>query len=89
MSRQNADLSQYALRFVEDAELSQHGPSVVIDFFPGQTVIGVERVYPAERELDSPPSRQKAAPPAKVRTANHHFNQYGVVCDMAALDFDF
>ena len=35
MSRQDGDLPQYALRLVEDAELPQHCPSVVIDFFPG------------------------------------------------------
>jgi hypothetical protein len=27
-------------------------------------------------------------PPAEVRAANHHLNKDGVVCDMAALDFD-
>src|SRR5260370_19597807 len=44
MSRENADLSQYARRFVENAELSQHRPPVVVDFFSSQTVVGVEGV---------------------------------------------
>ena len=46
MSRQNRDLSQYALRLMENAQLSQYRASVVVDFFPCQTVIVVERVYP-------------------------------------------
>jgi len=53
MSRQNGDFSQYALRLVENAELSQHRPPVVIDFFSGQTVIGIERVHTAEQLLAS------------------------------------
>ena len=62
MSRQNGDLSQYALRLMENAELSQHRSPVAIDFFPGQTVIGFEGVDTAERELDSPPRRREATP---------------------------
>jgi len=53
MSRQNGDFSQYALRLVENAELSQHRPPVVIDFFSGQTVIGIERVHTAGQLLAS------------------------------------
>ena len=40
MSSENGDLSQYALRLVENAQLPQHRAPVVVDFFPGQTVIG-------------------------------------------------
>lgn len=89
VSRQNGDLPQYALRFVEHAQLSQYRPSVVIDFFPGKMVVVVEGVYTAERELDSSPRCRKTTPPAEVRAANQHFNKNGVVCDMAALDLDF
>src|SRR5205807_10129413 len=44
MSRQNADLSQCPRRFVENAELSQHRPPVVVDCFSSQTTVGVEGV---------------------------------------------
>jgi hypothetical protein len=30
------------LRLVKNAELPQHLPPVVVDFFPSQTVIGIE-----------------------------------------------
>jgi len=66
---------------VEDAELSQHRPPVVIDSFAGQTVIGVECVYTAERELDSPPRRRKTTPPAEMRATNRDFNEDCVFCD--------
>jgi hypothetical protein len=89
MSRQNGDLSQEALRLVENAELSQHGAPVVVDFFPGQTVIGIERVDTAKRELDSLPCRRKTTPAAEMSPAYHDFNKNGVVCDMSALDLDF
>jgi hypothetical protein len=89
MSRQNRDLSQYALWFVEDTELSQDRPSVVVDFFAGQTVIGVECVHPAKRTLDPPPRRRKTTPAAEVGAANHDFNEYRVVRHMPALHFDF
>jgi hypothetical protein len=42
MSRQNGDLPQYGLRLVENAELSQHRPSVVTDPFRGEVVMVVE-----------------------------------------------
>jgi hypothetical protein len=89
MSRQDGDLSQDALRLVENAELSQHRPPVVVDFLSGQTVIGVKRVHTTKRELDSSPRRRETTPSAEVRTANHDFNQNGVVCDMSALHLDF
>jgi hypothetical protein len=88
MSRQNRDLSQYALRLMENAQLSQHRAPVVIDFFPGRAVIGVERVHTAKRELNSTPRRRKATPSAEVRTANYDFNENSVVCDMSALYLD-
>jgi hypothetical protein len=84
MSRQNGDLPQYGLRLVEDTELSQHSPAVVIDFFPGKTIIVVEGVYTAERELNSLPRRRKTTPPAEVRTPNHDFNENGVVREVPA-----
>ena len=89
VGRQNGDLSQYALRLVENAELSQHRPSVVVDFFPGQTIIDVERVHTAKRELDSSPGRRKTTPPAEVRTANHDFNENCVLCNMLVVYLDF
>ena len=89
MSRENAELAQYALRLVENAELSQNRPPVVIDFFPGQTIIGVERVHPAKRNLDSSPCRRKTTPLPEVRAANHDFEENGVVCDMPALYLNF
>ena len=79
MSRQNRDLSQSALRLVENAELPQHCAAVVIDFFAGQTVIGVEGVHAAKRKLDPPPRRRKAAPAAEMRTANHDFEENRIV----------
>src|ERR1700724_1945130 len=75
MSREDADLAQRALRLVENAELSQHRPAVVVDFFAGQTIILVKCVHPAKRELDSSPCRRKITPLSEVRTANHDFDQ--------------
>ena len=89
MSSQNGDLSQNALRLVENAELSQHRSPVVIDLFSSQTVIRVEGVHAAERELDSSPRRRKTTPPAEMCTANHDFNQNRGVRDMSALYLDF
>jgi hypothetical protein len=77
------------LRLVENAELSQHRPAVVVDFFSSETVLGIERVHTAKWELDSSPRRRKTPPPAEVRTANHNFNHDCVVCDVSALYFDF
>jgi hypothetical protein len=74
---------------VENAELFQHGPSIVVDLFPGQTVVGVERVHAAKREFDVLTRCRKTSPPAKVRTAYHDFNENGLVCDMSALNLDF
>ena len=73
---------------MENAELSQHRTSVVVDFFPGQTVIRVEGIHPAKWELDSAPRRRKATPTAEVRTANDHFNHDGVICDLSSLYLD-
>jgi hypothetical protein len=42
MRCQNTDLFPRALRLAENAQLSQHCGSGVVDFFPGQTIIGVE-----------------------------------------------
>jgi len=89
MSRQNGNLSQHALRLVENAELSQHRPAVVIDFFSRQAVIGIERVHAAKRELDPSSRRRKTTPPAEMRTVNHNLNQDGVVCYMPALYLNF
>src|SRR6266480_4262395 len=55
MSRQHGDFSQQGLRLVEDTQLSQHRAPVVVDFFPGKTIIGAERIHAAKRELDSSP----------------------------------
>src|SRR6202041_3750751 len=74
---------------MKNAELSQHRRPVVVDFFSGQTILGVERVHPAKGEPDSPPGRRKAAPLPEVRTANHDFDKNRIVCDMPALYADF
>jgi len=74
---------------VENAELPQDRPAVVVDFFSGKTVVCVERVDTAERELHSPPRRRKTTPPSEVRTANYDFNENCVVCDMSAPNLDF
>src|SRR6266550_8938443 len=89
MSGQDGELSQYALRFVEDAELAQDCPTIVVDFFPGQTVFGVERIDAAERELDSSARRQKTSPAAEMRTANHDLHENGVICNMPSLYINF
>src|SRR6266446_4365144 len=88
MRHQNSDLSQYAWRFVEDAELPQHCPAVVVDFFSGQTVIGVEGVDTAKWEIHPSASRRETAPGAELRSANHDFEDDGVVGDVATLDLD-
>ncbi len=89
MSRQNGELPQYALRFVEDAELAQDRPTIVVDFFPGQTVFGVERIDAAEWELDSSARRRKTPPAAEMRTANHDLHENGVICNMPSLYINF
>jgi hypothetical protein len=89
MSRQNADLPQYALRLVENAELSQHRPPVVIDFLPSQAVVGVKRVHTAKGEIDSSPCCRKTAPSTEVGATNSDFNQNRVICNMSALYLDF
>ena len=88
MSCQDGELSQYALRLVENAELPQDRPTIVVDFFPGQTVFVVECVDAAEWELNSSPRRRKTAPGAEVRTSNHDLDENGIVCDMLALHLD-
>jgi hypothetical protein len=72
---------------VENSALSQHRTSVVVDFFPSQTVISVEGIHTAKWELDSAPGRRKATPPAEVRAANGDFN-HNVVCDLSSLYLD-
>ena len=88
MRQQNADLTQYAWRFVEDAELAQYCPAVVVDFFSGQTVIGVEGIDTAKWELHPPASRRETAPGAELRSANDDFEDDRVVGDVAAMDLD-
>jgi hypothetical protein len=88
VGRQNGDLSQYALRLLENAELSQHRPGVVVDFFPARRSSTSNVYTPAKRELDSSPGRRKTTPPAEVRTANHDFNENCVLCNMLALYLD-
>ena len=89
MGHQNGYLSQDALWFVEDTQLSQDRPSVVVDFLSCQTIFDIECVDATKCELDSPPGRKKTTPSAEVRAANHDFNQNGVVRNMPALHFDF
>ena len=89
MDRKSGNLSQNTLRLVEDAELSQHGSPVVIDSFPCQTIIGIERVHTTERELDSSPRCRKTTPPSKVRTPNDDFDENGIIGDVLPLYLDF
>lgn len=88
MGRQDGDSSQDGLRLVKDAQLPQHGAAVVVDFLPGQSIIGIEAVDPAQRELNSPASCGKTAPSAEVSAANSDFDENGVVRDMPSLHFD-
>jgi hypothetical protein len=74
---------------VEDAELSQDCAAIVIDSFARQTISGVERIYGTKWDFDAPAGRGKAAPLAKVRASNDHFEEDSVVCDVAALYVDF
>ena len=89
MGCENANLTWYALRLVENAELSQYRAAVVVNSFPGQTIMGVKRVHPAKRELDSSTCRWKTPPFPEVSSANHDFDNNGFVRDMAALYVDF
>jgi hypothetical protein len=73
---------------VENAELAQHRPAVVVDFFSGQSVIGVEGVDTAKWELHPPPGRRETAPGAELRSANHDFEDDCLVADVAPLDLD-
>jgi hypothetical protein len=74
---------------VENAELSQYRPAIVVDFLTAQTIIGVKRIDTAKRELDSSPCRRKTTPGAEVRTANDDFNENGVICEVSVLHLDF
>jgi hypothetical protein len=73
---------------VKDAELPQRGTAVIVDFFPGQTVFGVEGVHTAQRELDSPPCRGQPAPISKMRPADNYLNQNGLLRHMLAFYVD-
>ncbi len=88
MSHHNTDLAQYTLGLVEDAELPQNRAAIIVNPFTGQTIVAVKRVNAAKREFDSPPGGRKATPVAEVCSANHDFNENGVLCDMPALDRD-
>ena len=74
---------------MEDTELVQDRGAVVVDFFSGEAVGGVERVNAKKGDFDSAAGRGKAAPSAEMRAADDDFHQNGVVGDMAALDVDF
>jgi len=89
MSRQSGDLSPHSLRLVENPELSQHRAPVVIYPFPGKTIISVESVHTAERELDPPPSRQKTTPPTEMGSPDQDFHENGILRNVAALHLDF
>jgi hypothetical protein len=39
------------------AALPEHGRAVVVDLFPGELAVRVERVHAAERKLQAPPRR--------------------------------
>jgi hypothetical protein len=88
MRGQSAELPQYTLRVMEDAELSQYRRPVVIDSFPGKTIIGTERIDSAKRDFDSPPCRRQATPFPQLRSANHDFKQNCVRCDVPAYYLD-
>jgi hypothetical protein len=88
MSCQSADLPDQTRWLVEDAELPQHRPTVVVDFFSGQTIIGVERVHPAKWKLDPSPSRRQTAPPAEMRSANYDFDNNRILSHMPLLYLD-
>jgi hypothetical protein len=64
-------------------------PRVIVDSFARQTVIGVERVHPAKRDLDPPSGRGKTAPLPQMRAPNHDFDENSVVRDMPALYLNF
>src|ERR1700733_3790585 len=89
MRHQDGNPPKHALRFIENAELSENGASVIVDSFPGQTVLRVECVHTAERKLNSSPGRRKTSPAAEVCTPNHDLNKNGIICDMLALHRDF
>ena len=75
--------------FVEDSELAKDGGAVVIDFFSGEAVFGVEGVNAAEWEFDAVSGGRKTAPGALVRAADDDLEQNGVVGDMLTLHFYF
>jgi len=77
VSRKNAELCEQASRLVENAELSQHRSPVIVDFFPGQTVIRVECVHTQSAKSTRPPGRRKTTPAAQAGTANHADGQAG------------
>jgi hypothetical protein len=88
MGREDRNLPQNALGLVENAELPQHRAAIVIYFLSSQPVIVVERIHPAERELDSPPRCRKATPRSEMSSANYYFHEDGIVRHVAALYLD-
>jgi hypothetical protein len=88
MGRKDRDLTHNALGLIENAELPQDRAAIVIDFFSSQPVIVVERIHPAEWELDSPACRGKATPRSEMSSANHDFHEDGIVRHVAPLYLD-
>src|SRR5579859_1299405 len=62
MRGQCCDLTEGGLRFVEDAELAQDRRAVVVDSFAGKSIIGVESVDAAQRDLDASPGSRQSPP---------------------------
>lgn len=70
---------------MEYAELPQNRPTIIVDSFTGQTVVGIKCINAAERKLNSSPRGRKATPATEVRAANYDFNENGILSDMPAL----
>jgi hypothetical protein len=88
MSGECGDASHKALRFVEDAELPEDGGAVVIDFFSGQPVIGIEGVNATERDVNASPSSRQTAPFTQMRAPDTDFKHDSVVGYVTADDLD-
>src|SRR5262249_650060 len=89
MSRQRRKLSKNALKFVKDAQLPQHRRPVVVDLLSGQSILGVEGVDAAQRNLNAAACRRKAAAGAEMSSANQNLDQDGNFGNVLTLHLDF
>ena len=82
------DAADDAVWLVENAKLSQHCSSVIIDFLTSKPIFAVERENAAERKLHWTPSWRQPAPRAQMMSADHDFQEYGIISGVTPTHVD-